>query len=160
VIRVAGAGSTCADDAARARGRRARRASPAGPQAAHIYDVSIIITAVCALVLWRSWSHSRSSCGAHRAAPPPRRPMSMRVDRASARLHCGCVGLGVSAVLLFGLVVASVFTDRALAQLALHDAINIEMTGHMWWWEIKYTDGTPQQVFVTANEIHVPVGRP
>jgi cytochrome c oxidase subunit 2 len=123
--------------------------------------VSIIITAVCALVfvaimvalaliLWRTPRGTAAAAPDVDAGGPRERTAFIAVASA----------LGVSTVLLFGLVVASVFTDRALAQLALHDAINIEMTGHMWWWEIKYTDGTPQQVFVTANEIHVPVGRP
>ena len=29
------------------------------------------------------------------------------------------------------------------------------ITGHQWWWEAKYADGG----LVTANEIHVPVGK-
>jgi cytochrome c oxidase subunit II len=32
----------------------------------------------------------------------------------------------------------------------------IEVIGHQWWWEVRY----PAQGFDTANEIHIPVGRP
>src|SRR5205823_4779158 len=32
----------------------------------------------------------------------------------------------------------------------------IEIIGHQFWWEARY----PQQNVITANEIHVPVGRP
>jgi cytochrome c oxidase subunit 2 len=32
----------------------------------------------------------------------------------------------------------------------------IELTGHQWWWEVRYRDHD----VVTANEIHVPVGVP
>jgi len=135
--------------------------SPAGPQAAHIYDLSIVIVVVCAvvflaimlalgLILWRTPRGGPDT--APEVGNSPRRERTAFIAVASA--------VGVSSVLLFGLVIASVLTDRALAQLALQDAVNIEMTGHMWWWEIKYTDGTPQQVFVTANEMHVPIGRP
>lgn len=35
----------------------------------------------------------------------------------------------------------------------------IEVTGYMWWWEVRYPD-TPYGSVVLANEIHVPVGRP
>ncbi len=35
-------------------------------------------------------------------------------------------------------------------------AIEIEVTGHQWWWEYNY----PQYGIVTANELHIPVGRP
>lgn len=34
-------------------------------------------------------------------------------------------------------------------------AFEIQVTGHQYWWEVEYPDGT-----VTANEIHVPTGRP
>src|SRR4029079_10054828 len=34
-------------------------------------------------------------------------------------------------------------------------------TGHQWWWEIEYSDpNAPSLRFHTANEIHIPVGRP
>jgi len=33
--------------------------------------------------------------------------------------------------------------------------LTIEVTGHQWWWEVRY----PQQGFITANEIHIPAGR-
>src|SRR5205823_1263929 len=35
-----------------------------------------------------------------------------------------------------------------------------EVTGHQWWWEIQYEDARPDRRFRTANEIHVPIGRP
>ncbi len=35
-------------------------------------------------------------------------------------------------------------------------ALEIEVVGHQWWWEYKY----PEYGIVTANELHVPVGRP
>ncbi len=33
-------------------------------------------------------------------------------------------------------------------------ALHVHVVGHQWWWEVDYTD----QKFVTANELHVPVG--
>ncbi len=30
------------------------------------------------------------------------------------------------------------------------------VTGHQWWWEVEY----PKSGVITANEIHIPVGRP
>jgi cytochrome c oxidase subunit II len=38
--------------------------------------------------------------------------------------------------------------------------LDIRVRGYQWWWEVTYLDAHPQQVFSTANEIHVPVGRP
>jgi cytochrome c oxidase subunit 2 len=36
----------------------------------------------------------------------------------------------------------------------------IRIVGHQWWWEIHYLNDDPSQEFVTANELHLPVGRP
>jgi cytochrome c oxidase subunit 2 len=68
--------------------------------------------------------------------------------------------VAITILLLLVLLAASVFTDRALARLPLKDAINIEVTAHQWWWTVKYVNGPVSETFETANEIHVPVGRP
>jgi cytochrome c oxidase subunit 2 len=34
--------------------------------------------------------------------------------------------------------------------------LQIEVVGHQWWWEFHYPDSN----VVTANEVHVPLGRP
>ena len=36
------------------------------------------------------------------------------------------------------------------------DALQVEVYGHMWWWEFLY----PEQEIATANELHIPTGRP
>ncbi|HWI84004.1 cytochrome c oxidase subunit II, partial [Ramlibacter sp.] len=82
----------------------------------------------------------------NRPEPGPRR----HVTQAAA----------ISVVLLLMLVAASVLTDRALARMPLKDALNIEVTAHQWWWTVRYRSGEVWQEFETANEIHVPVGRP
>jgi cytochrome c oxidase subunit 2 len=68
--------------------------------------------------------------------------------------------VGVSALLLLVLVVASVWTDRALAHLSLKDALHVRVTANQWWWALEYDDADPSKVFQGANELHVPVGRP
>ena len=35
------------------------------------------------------------------------------------------------------------------------DPLEITVIGHQWWWEFQY----PELGFVTANELHVPIGR-
>jgi cytochrome c oxidase subunit II len=37
---------------------------------------------------------------------------------------------------------------------------DIRMTGHQWWWEVEYIKGGVAQHVMTADEIHIPVGRP
>lgn len=36
----------------------------------------------------------------------------------------------------------------------------IVVVGHQWWWEIRYLNDDPSKTFTTANELHLPVGRP
>jgi cytochrome c oxidase subunit II len=38
--------------------------------------------------------------------------------------------------------------------------LQIRVTGHQWWWSIEYRDSIPIDWVNTANEIHLPVGRP
>jgi cytochrome c oxidase subunit 2 len=40
------------------------------------------------------------------------------------------------------------------------DALIVGVTGHMWWWEVRYRDPASGAEVVTANEIRIPVGRP
>jgi cytochrome c oxidase subunit 2 len=132
-----------------------------GPQAGHIVGLWRIFVTTCAvvfglilavllLVLWRT---PRAAVGeapdlatVNVPEPRPRRTVA--------------TAIGISTVLLVLLVIASVFTDRALAALSLKDAVNLEVTAHQWWWTARYVNGPPSDTFETANEIHVPVGRP
>jgi cytochrome c oxidase subunit 2 len=133
--------------------------APAGPQAALIYTLWLGTLALCGLVFVLVLGAlllavARSRRGAAGAAPQVVGSPEPGLRRAVV------LATAVSAILLAGLLVASVWTDRALARLPLAGALHIELTGHMWWWEAVYDDAEPARVFVTANELHVPVGRP
>jgi cytochrome c oxidase subunit 2 len=132
-----------------------------GPQAGHVVDLWRIFLWICtgvfaavmvALVL------------ALRRAPrirTPEPPDLAMVNVPEPRVRRSVVTAVVASVLLLlVLMVASFFTDRALARLPMKDAVNIEVTAHQWWWTVKYMDGPVSETFETANEIHVPVGRP
>jgi cytochrome c oxidase subunit 2 len=67
----------------------------------------------------------------------------------------------ISIVVLFVLIIASVGTGKAIADLSLKkNPLTIQVTGIQWWWQIQYMNSDPSQNLVTANEIHIPVGRP
>jgi cytochrome c oxidase subunit 2 len=70
----------------------------------------------------------------------------------------GVVAPAIILVILFGFVLTS------LASTAQPPGTNIagtfEIVGHRWWWEVRRVDVTGAQTFVTANELHIPVGRP
>jgi cytochrome c oxidase subunit 2 len=60
-------------------------------------------------------------------------------------------------IILFGFTLSSML---AVSRSVNRPAWTIRITGNQWWWEVEYTDETGDIRFVTANEIHVPVGEP
>jgi cytochrome c oxidase subunit 2 len=62
--------------------------------------------------------------------------------------------------LLLLLLSMSVITGKALDSLDNEGALSIELTGQQWWWRARYLDDDASQIVITANELHIPVGRP
>jgi cytochrome c oxidase subunit 2 len=67
---------------------------------------------------------------------------------------------GASLVALFALLFQSVAVGRALDSLRSPGALRIQVTGSQWWWDVQYDNPVPSLRVTTANEIHIPVGRP
>jgi cytochrome c oxidase subunit II len=132
-----------------------------GPQAAHIASLWNIFLAICTVVFIAVIvAVVMALRRAPRVdAPEPADLSTVNVPEPRLR-RTVTAAVAITIVGLLALLVASVFTDRALARLPLHDAINIEVTGHQWWWTVRYVNGPVSETFETANEIHVPVGRP
>ncbi|MBW3645956.1 MAG: cytochrome c oxidase subunit II, partial [Actinobacteria bacterium] len=65
-------------------------------------------------------------------------------------------GVALPSVVLIIVLAFTVRTMHTIPNAAPEGALQIEVVGHQWWWEIRY----PQHGIVTANEIHLPVGRP
>ncbi|AXA90736.1 c-type cytochrome [Massilia sp. YMA4] len=63
--------------------------------------------------------------------------------------------LGLTALLAWSAVV----TARLSPQTSL-TPLRIAVTGHMWWWQVRYTDPATGREIALANELHIPVGRP
>lgn len=59
-------------------------------------------------------------------------------------------------VILFIVYGFTLNTLAAVNNRTAPEPLVIELIGHQWWWEVRY----PQHDFVTANEIHMPVGVP
>lgn len=59
--------------------------------------------------------------------------------------------------LIFAVVaVPTVTTIFDLARRPSGDVLEVNVLGHQWWWEFDY----PEQGINTANELHIPVGKP
>jgi cytochrome c oxidase subunit 2 len=134
---------------------------PAGPQAAVLFELWIAMLVVCVVVFFAVMA--ALAAGIWRASPATGKaaPDLASHPRIESRLR-RVVGyaLAASTVLLLGLLVASFMSDRAIARLPLGNAVHIDLIGHQFWWEARYEPGDPTLAFTTANELHVPVGRP
>ena len=135
---------------------------PGGPKAAAILHldwfllitammVYVVVIGVLFYVLRRATT--RSATFADTDADEPSR------ERGRARWVSVAVGLSALILLLF--IFVDVSTARSISRVGGEKPLRIDVVGHQWWWEIKYPDtANPQNIVETANEIHVPVGRP
>lgn len=69
-------------------------------------------------------------------------------------------GLGLTVVALAGYVVWTIVVLVDVRAPGQPTVATIEITGHQWWWEVTYHGEDPSRTFQTANELHVPVGKP
>jgi cytochrome c oxidase subunit 2 len=126
---------------------------PAGVQAATIHHlwslmlwtttiVFVLVIAFLIVAVWRDGVGTRAS----QAQPSMVRGVSAAVT--------------ATVLILIGLLVASIWTERKLDAFQTASAITVDVTGHQWWWEFEYEEGVPAQRVRTANEFHIPVNRP
>jgi cytochrome c oxidase subunit 2 len=142
---------------------------PAGPHAGGISrlwwvfffalaSVYVVVMIVFLFAVARGRARRKLTVGGVKIPPPAFKP-----DEGSERRAAWIVGAAtaLSTVVLFALLVSSFLTGRGLSMTRSDEgALTIEVTGHQWWWEARYDDVTPSNIFTTANEIHIPVGVP
>jgi cytochrome c oxidase subunit II len=83
--------------------------------------------------------------------------LDVKRERRTSLVVWGLVAATV--VWLMVLTVASFLEDARLSANP-SPVVTIELTGYQWWWQVRYLDDEPAKIFTTANEIHVPVGKP
>ncbi|MBV8843926.1 MAG: c-type cytochrome, partial [Bryobacterales bacterium] len=90
------------------------------------------------------------------------RGQSTQDEAAQRRLKTAIAGASVLTILiLFGLVVVSVGVGKEIsAPGGRGNELVVEVTGNQWWWFVRYLNDDPTRIVVTANELHIPVGRP
>lgn len=68
----------------------------------------------------------------------------------------------IPTVLVLGLGIWSVFTlfDIEDPPKDAPDALQVNVTGHQWWFEFEYPDAGNGKKIITANEMRIPVDRP
>lgn len=70
------------------------------------------------------------------------------------------IGTGISTCILFTLAIYSLVTLNSISKPTHTPALTLTVTGYDWWWKVEYEYDDPTRNFVTANEIHIPVGQP
>ena len=124
--------------------------TPAGDQAADIGVVWTLMVWVCgpvyalvllalAIAMWRN-----------------RGPVV--ADRVLER---GLLGWSITIAALLTVLTATSFAiDRRLHAPA-QDPLHVRVTAKQWWWQVDYIDDAdPARNVTTANELHLPAGRP
>jgi cytochrome c oxidase subunit 2 len=132
---------------------------PAGPIARELARLWWTFVAVCGaiylLVLATLLAATllRRRRGADEAPDP-----EPQDERGGAVVVAGASALSV--LVVFGLTLASFATGRAVTPPFGHAPLTVRVIGHQWWWELRYDAATPSDVVTTANELHLPAGRP
>jgi cytochrome c oxidase subunit 2 len=135
-------------------GRQQSMVDPAGPQASRIeglwwffFDLlGAIFVIVIAVMLWALTRRDRGNM--------PTAPTEGRMTRVVAGATIATV------IILFGLLVLSVSTGKAISDTAKGTRLAIEIVGNQWWWYVRYLNDDPSRIVVTANELHIPAGVP
>ena len=135
---------------------------PAGPQANNISKMWWLMFYVCtavfiAVTIVLVLAISRRRSASEDLTPELQLPHSAE----RARRNIVTAATAVTVVTLFVFLVASFFVGRGMsAELSAKQGVAVEVTGHQWWWEVRYLNDDASRIFTTANEIHIPVGIP
>ena len=125
---------------------------PQGPEARRVASLSWLMFAVAAVVFTVvTVLLLLTAVRSRRAHQPEYSPE--RDQRALNGVIVG--GIVIPAVVLLVIMGLSIAVEQMSAAPA--DAeVTVEIIGHQWWWEVHY----PDYNLSTANEIHIPAGRP
>jgi cytochrome c oxidase subunit 2 len=113
--------------------------------------ISIVVIAVIAVLLLGAMSHERS-----RAADDTQ----LAVGREGGGMGWIYIGTGITTVVLIGCMGWTLLTSASVVRPPSTPALTVQVTASQWWWGLMYTSADPSRTFITANEIHVPVGQP
>ena len=136
--------------------------NPAGPHAENLSRLWWLMFTVCSIVFVLVMIALLLSLRKRTAEAADRVPV-LEPSQESERRRRNVVisATTITVIVLFVFLIASYSSGRSLG---LNDpgksGLSIEITGHQWWWEVRYNDVDASNIFTTANEIHIPVGVP
>jgi cytochrome c oxidase subunit II len=133
--------------------------SPAGPMAARISTLWWIHFAILIAVFFAVVAVLAAALLRHREVRihPNLSPEHITERRLMKVVVTSVI---VTTIILFSVLFMDVVTGRAISPLDKEVAVTIKVTAAQWWWKIEYEDRVASQNVTTANEIHIPVGKP
>jgi cytochrome c oxidase subunit 2 len=122
-----------------------------------LLGVSILVVAIVGVLVLigvlRRWREPHPA--------EPRNEAPFRPERGLSWIYIG------SAISLAALFLSAIWTFAVLAHVGSpiggKPALTLDVIGHQWWWEVRYESGetgATARNFTTANEIHIPTGKP
>jgi cytochrome c oxidase subunit II len=131
---------------------------PASPQAvaiAHQVRLFFAVAAIIWLVVLGFLTYSLLRPRALGA-----RDHDSRFTRRQTTAVSGAVALSALILLVLGFVDLGTGREIETARASSSDTLHIRLTGRQWWWQVQYEQATPPYRVATANEMHIPLGRP
>ncbi len=136
--------------------------NPVGPGAQRAANLWIGILGLSIFVFFAVWLVLVTGVLKSRqeeSQPAPPITDTKEIDRRATKFVNAAIVFTI--VSLFVVLFSSVLTGKHVTQsLASRNPVEIDVTGHQWWWEVKYPNLDASKTIVTANEIHLPVGVP
>jgi len=123
--------------------------NPASPQGRAISELFFVVLLICGVILAIVTGLVAYNIIRHRARPGEGEPRQIFGNRSLEILW--------TVVPFLALVWIFVITVRAMqaSDAPASGPADLTVVGHQWWWEVRYRE----PAFVTANEIHIPVGK-
>jgi len=137
--------------------------NPSGPQAQNLSRLWWLFFIVCSVVFVIVMIAVLLSLRNRTSEPPVAVAPTVEPPQAQEQKRRNVVvsAITVTVIILFVFLIASFSAGRSMtAELAHKNGLTVELTGHQWWWEVRYDDVDASNIFTTANEIHIPVGVP
>jgi cytochrome c oxidase subunit II len=130
---------------------------PHGPEARHLADLFWTFTTVVTVVWFLTMMALGLALRRRRSSDADPLTAHPATEKRMAAVVATAIGLtAITVIALTGLSYAAqkkLFAARA-------EGLTIRVTGHQWWWEVRYEHAESDKTFTTANEIHIPVGEP
>ncbi len=124
---------------------------PHSPYAWSIYHLSVFVLIAMGVILALVTALVFFACWRYRAGRRPGTPPAV-----FGNLKLEIVYTGIPVLLLTVIMIFMVRTMQGSDPPQRGVREDVIVVGHQWWWEVRY----PKSGVVTANEVHIPAGRP